>query len=422
MNETRTTFRSALRATRWLPLALLVAAATGSATALFLWLLDAATHQRWEHPWLLYLLPLAGIGIALVYHEMGKSAERGSNLVIDHIHEPGGGLPKRMAPLILLSTVVTHLFGGSAGREGTAVQMGGSIASAIGHWLRIAKDDWRTLLLCGVAAGFGAVFGTPLAGAAFALEVAAIGRMRWGAVIPCLIASFAAHYVCIGCGIHHTQYAVETPPVYLGADAFILLAKIAGASILFGFAGVLFAELAHNIQRASRRYVPQYWLRPVIGAVVVIALAFILRTDDYLGLGVTTKTGAGVSIVNAFHAGGATPWSWLWKIIFTAVTLGCGFKGGEVTPLFFIGATLGNTLAVMLGAPIDLMAALGFIAVFAGATKTPIACTLMGIELFGAAHAPHFALACTIAFFASGSRGIYTSQKKRGVVLQGVKE
>lgn len=398
-------------ALRWCALAAPVAVAVGSAVALFLWLLDRATRLRWENPWLLWLLPVAGAAIACVYDRHGKDSHRGNNLVIEQIHEPGGGVPKRMAPLVLAGTVLTHLFGGSAGREGTAVQMGGSIAQAFVGPFRLGREDTSVLLMCGVAAGFGAVFGTPLAGAVFALEVLALGRLRYDGLVPCLVAAFIADRACLAWGIGHTHYAIAPPALADGRWAAalqgMLALKVALAAVAFGLASALFVHASHLVQGVFEKRVALPWLRPAIGGCMVIALAWILGTRDYLGLGVATEDGTGVSIINAFREGGATPWSWLWKTIFTAITLGSGFKGGEVTPLFFVGATLGCVLGSALGVPVDLMAGLGFVAVFAGATKTPLACTIMGIELFGAAWLPHIALACFVACAFGGGTSIY---------------
>lgn len=388
-----------------------LAAVVGSACALFLWLLQLAAETQWREPRLLYFLPLAGMGIALAYGWIGKVAERGNDLIMDEIHEPGAGVPAQMAPLILLSTVATHLFGGSAGREGTAVQMGGSIASSFARWLKLNDVDRRTMLVAGVAAGFGGVFGTPIAGAIFALEVIAIGRISHESIVPCLLASIVGDWSCAAWGVHHVDYrqVVATPP----AIDWLLLGKVAIAGIVFGLASLLFAELAHGLKRVFQRTIPWAVLRPAAGAVLVIALVWLLDTRVYLGLGVTAPSDEpdGASIVASFQPGGADPWSWWWKIVFTVVTLSSGFKGGEVTPLFFIGATLGNALAVLLDAPVDLFAALGFVAVFAGATNTPIACTVMGMELFGAGHAVSLGTACAIAYLFSGHSGIYLSQR-----------
>ncbi len=403
---------------RWSLLATPLGIVVGSACAFFLWSLDQATAARFRYPDLLYLLPAAGIVIGAIYAAYGTSVDAGNNLIVDQIHEPGGGgVPLRMAPLILVATVLTHLFGGSAGREGTAVQMGGSLASSLARWLpNLSRGDVRIFLMAGVAAGFGGVFGTPVAGAIFALEVVTIGRMNVSALLPCLLAGLIADKTCAAWGIGHLQYHVESLlPVdgQTGVDPVDrwLMAKVMIAAIAFGAVSFCFAEAVHGLQALFRRWVAWSFLRPAIGGILVIVLVGIFGTRDYLGLGVTSPNPHSVTILSSFQAGGADPWSWLLKILFTAVTIGSGFKGGEVTPLFFVGATMGNTLAVWLGAPVDLFAALGLIAVFAAATNTPIACTVMGIELFGGEFTVHYAMACSIAYLMSGSSGIYLSQR-----------
>jgi H+/Cl- antiporter ClcA len=401
---------------RWTLLSIPVAFIAGSLVALFLWLLDKVTELRWHNGWLLYLLPAAGVLIYLIYKYAGKKAEAGNNLIMDEIHEPGGGVPARMAPLVLATTIITHLFGGSAGREGTAVQIGGSMAALIGRRLKLNKQDTRILLQCGIAGGFGAVFGTPVTGAVFALEVLAIGRLSYNALMPCFITSVLADLTCSAYGIHHTAYHVSAAQTLNSTFSFLhfdvlLLAKVILAGVCFGLAGYLFAEMSHTIKNYSNRFIKVKWLIPAIGGGIIIALTFALQTRDYLGLGVTTADGNGVSIVSCFKEGGAGPLSWFWKMLFTAVTLGMGFKGGEVTPLFFMGAALGNTIAWFTGAPVELMAALGFIAVFAGATNTPIACTIMGVELFGGHYILYYAIACFTAYYFSGHSGIYLSQR-----------
>ncbi|MBN2234434.1 MAG: DUF190 domain-containing protein [Opitutales bacterium] len=386
---------------------------SGSASALFLWSLDAVTRLHWNNSWLLYLLPAAGIVVGWVYHRVGKSAEGGNNLILDRIHEPGGGVPSRMAPLILVSTLVTHLFGGSAGREGTAVQMGGSLASAYGRLCRFSAENMRVLLMAGVAAGFGSVFGTPLTGAIFAMEVLVIGRMQYDALIPVLVASMVGDYTCSAWGIHHSIYHIGIADGSTTHAAFdgALLSKVLLAAMAFGLASKLFAELTHGLQQGLKRITPSPPMRAALGGVLVIGLFYLVGSPDYLGLGVYGRTPDSVTLLSAFEEGGSTPWSWWWKLIFTAVTLAAGFKGGEVTPLFFIGATLGHTLAVLLGAPVDLFAGLGFIAVFAGATNTPLACTIMGIELFGSHYALYFGVVCFVAYYFSGHSGIYVAQR-----------
>jgi H+/Cl- antiporter ClcA len=402
---------------RWTVIILPVAFVIGSMVALFLWLLNRAIHLRFAHPWLLYLLPVAGMLIYFTYELYGKNSENGNNLIIDEIHQPGGGVPKRMTPLVLLATVITHLFGGSAGREGTAVQMGGSIAQFFSYWFKLNPVDTRVILTAGIAAGFGAVFGTPLAGAIFAIEVLTLGRVQYTALIPCLVAGIIGDITVSAWGIHHTAYHINIVPA--GAQLFahymhvdiLLLIKVVIASIAFGLASMLFAETVHGVKKVFNKYIFPKWAIPALGGLIIIALTFIIGKPDYLSLGVDPEYNGAITIPSAFNAGGADTWSWLWKTIYTTITLGTGFKGGEVTPLFYIGSTLGNTLSTVLNAPVSLFAALGFIAVFAGATNTPLASTFMGIELFGSEYALFFAVACFTAYFFSGNSGIYSSQR-----------
>ena len=388
----------------------------GLLVALFLWLLEFVTKTRWQYPWFIYLLPLAGVIIYGLYKFFGKNAGAGNNLILNEIHQPNSGVPLRMAPLILLTTVLTHLVGGSAGREGTAVQIGSSLSSSFAKWFKLKKNDTRILLLCGIAAGFGAVFGTPITGAIFALEVLTIGKIKYDALIPCLIASIVADISCSATGITHTHYIINDLPnnsnLFFNTHFdIVMLLKVAFAGILFGLTSYLFSQLSHLIKNKTISFIKKQWLIPVIGSILILGISYLLGTTDYMGLGVTSQNNDGISIVNAFHSTNIDALSWFWKLLLTAITLGMGFKGGEVTPLFFIGATLGNTLAVISGSPVDLFAGLGFIAVFAGATNTPLASTIMGIELFGTENALYFAIACFTAYYFSGHSGIYQSQQ-----------
>jgi H+/Cl- antiporter ClcA len=384
---------------KWTLLASAVGVLAGSASAVFLLSLEYATAAREDCPWLLYLLPFAGCLIILLYQRCGKRCEGGNNLLIEEIHKPEAGVPSRLAPVILLSTVATHLFGGSAGREGTSLQMGGSLAAWLSRRLGLDRLHTRTLLMAGISAGFGSVFGTPLAGMVFGLEVLAVGRLRYDALIPCLVASVVGHWTCSAWGVHHAHYAIQNVPEV----SALLVGKVMLASLVFALVSVFFAEITHWLGWVFKRAMPWAPGRPVLGAAVIIGLVWLLGTRDYLGLGLPL-------IAQSFKPEGVPGWSFAWKLLFTAVTLGCGFKGGEVTPLFFIGATLGCTLGWLLGVPTDFMAALGFVAVFAGAANTPLACTVMGIELFGAQHGVFLAIACCSAYIWSGHRGIYLSQ------------
>jgi H+/Cl- antiporter ClcA len=400
-----------------------VAIAIGSMVALFLVLLNWAIHFRFQHTWLLYLLPVAGVVIHLLYKWYGGSSEKGNNLIIDEIHQPGAGVPKRMAPLILVTTVITHLFGGSAGREGTAVQIGGSLANLLSGWFKLNEADKQMVLTAGIAAGFGAVFGTPFTGCIFALEVLTIGRLKYDALIPCLIAGFVGDYTVSAWGVAHTPYHISNIPgghLWYGYQmhfGWLLILKAIPAAAIFGLSSYAFAKAAHRVKNLFNKWMKISWLIPICGGLIIIGLTYLIGKPDYLSLGVNPQYPGAVTIVSAFQQGGADVFSWLWKLIYTVITLGTGFKGGEVTPLFYIGATLGNTLAGILNAPVSLFAALGFIAVFSGATKTPLACTIMGIELFGVGFVIFYAVACFTAYLCSGKVGIYSAQRRssRGV-------
>lgn len=402
---------------RWTILVFPVALATGGVVAFFLWILSKSIRLRFDHKWLLYLLPVAGVLIHFIYKWVGRSSEKGNNLIIMQISEEGGGIPKRMAPIILITTVITHLFGGSAGREGTAVQIGGSIASMFGKWFKLTPADHKIILTAGVAAGFGAVFGTPLTGAIFAMEVLTIGRIQYHSLIPALIAAIIGDATVAAWNVQHVHYQIDqyVQNPFLLSGIFhidvLLLLKVIFASALFGLASYLFSGMVHEVKSICLKLFRYKWMIPAVGGLVIIALTLLIGKPDYLSLGIDPEYTGAVTIPSAFHAGGSDAWSWLWKTGFTAITLGTGFKGGEVTPLFYIGATLGNTLSGLLNAPVSLFAALGFIALFSGATNTPLACTFMGIELFGGEHALLFAIACFTAYVFSGHTGIYSAQK-----------
>lgn len=384
---------------RWVPIATAVGLLAGSASALLLWSLNLATEVREAHRWIIALLPIAGLLVGLLYRAFGTSVEAGNNLILDEIHDPRRTIPIRMTPLILIGTFLTHLFGGSAGREGTALQTGASLADQLTRPLRLSPVERRILLMAGMSAGFGSVFGTPVAGAVFGMEVLAVGAVGYDAIVPCLLASFLGDFTTRAWRIQHTVYRVTwVPPLGLRE---LLSACIAGA--VFGVTALLFSWLTHRIGSVLRKHVAWAPLRPFLGGVVVAAAVFALGTTRYIGLGIPTIMAAFDRSLPAFD--------WIAKLCFTAVTLGAGFKGGEVTPLFFIGATLGNALAHLLPLPFSLLAGMGFVAVFAGAANTPVAATLMAMELFGAETGSYAAIACVFAYLCSGNTGIYQSQR-----------
>lgn len=384
---------------KWLVIASVVAALAGSASAFFLVSLDRATEWREAHRWIIWFLPLAGLGVGLIYHLLGKQVDGGNNLIIDEIHDPKKVVPLRMAPLVLGGTVVSHLFGASVGREGTAVQMSGALADQLTHLFRLEHEDRRIVLMTGISAGFAAVFGTPLAGAVFGLEVLAIGRMRYDALFPCVVAAIVADRTCLAFGVHHTHYII---PEVVPIGAWSVLAVVI-AGIVFGLVGALFATAAHKLGNLVKRRIHYAPLRPFVGGVVIAIAVWALDAYNYIGLGIP-------DIVRSFQEP-MKPWDFLGKLVFTVTSLGTGFKGGEVTPLFYIGATLGNALAPLLHLPFPMLAGIGFVAVFAGAANTPIATTLMAMELFGSEIGPLAAIGCITAYLFSGHTGIYHAQR-----------
>jgi H+/Cl- antiporter ClcA len=302
--------------------------------------------------------------------------------------------------MVLIGTVLTHLFGGSAGREGTAVQMGASIADAIAHRFRVDRDLRRIVIAAGIAGGFGSVFGTPIAGLIFGLEVVTIGRIEYDALVPALISAVVGDRVTRALGIAHTAYpAARAIPFSIGLGGKLVV--IAAAMAL---ATIAFIELTHFIKGRMERHVPRLPIRMFLGGAAVVAMWRLVGSSDYLGLGVPT-------ILRAFSDPHLPAYSFAAKIVFTAVTLGCGFLGGEVTPLFFIGATLGNVLARLLGLPIELGAAIGLAAVFGAAANTPLALSIMVVELVGGAVLPYVVIVTVLSYLLSGHRGIYPAQR-----------
>lgn len=394
-----------LMKTTWLRLAAasVTGVCAGSASALFLTSLEWAAEASMTHAWLLWLLPFGGALVSWLYLQYGKDAAKGNNLLLDRIYGGEAAVPLRMAPLVLFGTIVTHLFSGSAGREGTAVQMGGSLAEQIGKRFKLNSTERKIILLCGISSGFGSVFGTPAAGAVFALEVAALGAISLESIVPIFLASYIGHYTTLAWGVHHLHYSIGAVPHPNG----MLLLKIAAASILFGLAALLFVTLTHRLKAWFAKLLPNPMVKSFAGGIVIIGLVYLIGSRDYLGLGLPL-------LQHSFEEA-AAPLTFLWKTIFTSVTLGAGFQGGEVTPLFVIGSAMGSALAKLLAVSVPLLAGIGLISVFSGATNTPLASFILGIELFGL-HGYgwlYMLIGCAVAYLCSGASGIYSAQRSR---------
>jgi H+/Cl- antiporter ClcA len=384
---------------KWLSIGWAIGILTGTTSAALLVTLDWATAWRTSHPWMTFLLPLGGLVSGLIYHYFGKSVAAGNNLLLAAIHDSHTVIPLRMAPLVLVGTTIAHLVGASVGREGTAVQMGGAVADRFAQMLRLDANDRPIVLMAAISGGFASVFGTPLAGMLFGLEVCAVGKLRYTGLFPCAIAAIVGDRITLAWGLHHQVYQIQIVP---GLTLWGLLAAI-GAGSIFGLTARGFATLTHQIGAYFQAKISYRPLRPCVGGILVAIAIQAVGTSKYIGLGIPT-------IVSAFDTQ-LPPWDFAAKIGFTALSLGSGFKGGEVTPLFYIGATLGNAIAPLTGLPAPLLAGMGFVAVFAGAANTPLASTLMAIELFGVPAGSYAGIACICSYLCSGHTGIYLAQQ-----------
>ncbi|WP_051959805.1 voltage-gated chloride channel family protein [Sphingobacterium sp. SG20118] len=402
-NLSENSFRTiTITALKWLLITAVVGSVVGSISAFFLTSLSWVTNYREAHPLIILGLPLAGLTIGLLYYYYGGVSDKGNNLLLKEYYQSEHPIPLKMAPLVLFSTLLTHLFGGSAGREGTAVQIGGAIADQCTRVLKLNHDDRKILIIIGISAGFASIFGTPWAGALFGLEVITGGKSRLKALIPSILVAFIANYTCSLWNVAHTHYHIQEDIPAINTSS-ILYSVVAGA--IFGLVAYLFTLCSDLFGTVFKKiaYPP---LRPFIGGLILVLSIWFLGSTKYIGLGIPTILASFDSPLNSYD--------FLIKLLLTTFTLSAGFKGGEVTPLFFIGAALGNALFGIIPLPLGLLAAMGFIAVFAGATNTPFACLLMGIELFGYEASIYFGIACCIAYFFSGANGIYSSQILKG--------
>lgn len=387
---------------KWIIICSVVGVLAGASSSLFLYSLHWATTYRDQHLWLVFLLPIAGLIIGYIYHFYGKGVAAGNNVILEEYEKPHNVIPLKMAPMVYIGTILTHLFGGSAGREGTAVQMSTAIADQFSSIFNISKQERKTMLIIGISGGFASVFGTPLTAAVFAIEVLYCSRVRFKSIIPSLITAYIAFYTVAFFQIPHTLY----PKPYLPQIHLQLIPWLLFAGVLFGLTARIFSTTVHYFSQKAKEWVTYPPLRPFYGGLIFAGVIYFTGATEYLGLGIP-------AILQSFKIAQSGD-VFLLKLLATTFILGTGFKGGEVTPLFFIGAALGSALSIFVPLPVSLLAAMGFVAVFAGATHTPIACTLMGIELFGYQSGIYVGIACFVAYFFSGYLGIYESQIVKG--------
>lgn len=379
---------------KWMVLGGVIGLVGGIIGSLFHIGVDTATQVRLAHPWVLYLMPVGGIAIVGLYR-LTKTEGKGTNDVIASVHF-GEQVPGLLVPVIFVSTVITHLCGGSAGREGAALQIGGGIGYQAGRLLRLGEKDLPLATLCGMSGVFAALFGTPLTATVFALEVISVGVLYYAGLVPCLTAALTGYLVSVLMGVPPTRFTVTVPGLEVRTMLLVMV-----LALLCAVVSILFCRGLHGVEHLLKRTLKNPYLRVAVGAAVLIGLT-LLTNGDY--------NGAGMEVIGRAIAGQADPWAWVWKLLFTAITIGCGFKGGEVVPSFFVGAAFGCVAAGWLGLPAGFGAAMGLVSVFCGAVNCPLASIILSVELFGSGDLLYFAMACSISYLISGYCGLYSSQ------------
>lgn len=383
----------------WFFISVLIGLLAGLAVTALMFLLNWSSITHENHPNIFWFLPFVGFFIGWMYLNYGKDASGGNNLLIDEIHDPKKILPLRMVPFILSGTVLTHLFGGSAGREGAAVQMGATLSDQISKFIKFDLGERKILLVAGAGAAFGAVINAPFAGIVFGMEVIVIGKLKLFALFECAVASFVAYYTS---AFFHTPHFIY-PKFEMPSFSFQLIFYIAIAGIIFGLASRIFVFSTHLIEKILIRFISYSPLRPFVGGILLVLLYQIEGTQQFRGLGISGIT-KGLTEQQGFDIPAL-------KALFTSITVGSGFKGGEFVPLLFIGTTLGSALAAIIPVSFKLLAAVGFAGVIAGATNTPLACSIVAMEIFGMAIAPYALIACYMSYYFSGHAGIYKTQR-----------
>ena len=379
---------------KWMVLGGVIGLVGGIIGSLFHIGVDTATQVRLAHPWVLYLMPVGGLAIVGLYR-LTKTEGKGTNDIIASVHF-GEQVPGLLVPVIFVSTVITHLCGGSAGREGAALQIGGGIGYQAGRLLRLGEKDLPLATLCGMSGVFAALFGTPLTATVFALEVISVGVLYYAGLVPCLTAALTGYLVSVLMGVPPTRFTVTVPGLEVRTMLLVMV-----LALLCAVVSILFCRGLHGVEHLLKRTLKNPYLRVAVGAAVLIGLT-LLTNGDY--------NGAGMEAIGRAIAGQADPWAWVWKLLFTAITIGCGFKGGEVVPSFFVGAAFGCVAAGWLGLPAGFGAAMGLVSVFCGAVNCPLASIILSVELFGSGDLLYFAMACSISYLISGYCGLYSSQ------------
>jgi H+/Cl- antiporter ClcA len=383
---------------KWVIFALIVGGVVGITATAFYFGLSFVTVLRTQHQWLIYFLPFGGLVIVALYHVLHNEKDTGTNLVISAIHSDDE-LPLRMAPLIFISTLITHLFGGSAGREGAALQIGGSIGNAIGKLFRFDDKDKHVMIMCGMSAAFSTLFGTPMAAAIMPMEIVSVGVMYYIALVPCVVSSLVAHGIAYSFGIGSSSFDLGTLPAF-GITSGV---KITFLAILCASVSIIFCIILHQTEFLYKKFLTNPYLRVFAGGCLVIILTLLVGDQTY--------NGTGVNVIEHCIAGSVRPEAFLLKMIFTALTLGAGYKGGEIVPSFFIGAAFGCLFGNLLGFSPALCAAVGMTAVFCGVTNCPISSLLISFELFGYNGMPYFLLTIAFSYMLSGYFGLYRSQR-----------
>lgn len=383
---------------KWLAFSMLSGIIIGSAGLLFHYCMTWANAARTENPALILVLPLAGLVIVGAYHLLHDEKDTGTNLVLAAIHS-GENIPLKMAPLIFVSTVMTHLFGGSAGREGAALQLGGSIGNSLGRMFRFDDKDQHIMIMCGMSAAFSALFGTPMAAAIFSMEVVSVGIMHYAALVPCVVSALVAKEIAEYFGVMPEQFILAGLPEFswsTGSRVAILAIFCAGVSIVF-------CIMLHHGEKLYKKYLPDPYLRIFTGGTFIVIMTLLVKCQDY--------NGAGMAVIERCFENEYVPWAFLLKMLFTAVTLGCGFKGGEIVPSFVVGGTFGCLFGNLIGFAPSLCTAVGMGAVFCGVTNCPITSLLISFEMFGFEGMPYFLLSIALSYMLSGYYGLYRSQK-----------